>query len=264
MDLQKVQYNVVDGIAVITMNWAKNLNAIDEIMASELLEVLDSAQRDASVKVVVLKGLPKAFSAGGDIGYFYNVIQKGGKVDMEGLITKVGPLTESVKRLDKLVIASVSGAAAGAGASLALSADFIMCADNAKFLMAFVNLGLATDTGGMYLLSRQVGEKLAMELCATGRPLGAQEAKERGVVYNVVPAAELEAETMKLARKLAAGPLVAYKHIKRQSYAATFGDYRSYLENVEANAQRICSQTTDFAEGMAAFIEKRKPQYQGK
>lgn len=264
MNLQKVQYDVVDGIAVITMNWAKNLNAIDETMASELLEVLDSAQNDDNVKVVVLKGLTKAFSAGGDIGYFYHLIQKGEKVDMEDLISKVGVLTERVKRLDKLVIASVSGAAAGAGASLALSSDFIVCADNARFLMAFVNMGLATDTGGMYLLSKQVGEKLAMELCITGRPLDAQEAKERGIVYNVVPAAELEVETMKLAGKLAAGPLVAYKHIKRQAYAAVFGDYRNYLDNVEGNAQRICSQTADFAEGVAAFIEKRKPQYQGK
>ena len=104
-----------------------------------------------------------------------------------------------------MVIASVSGAAAGAGASLALTADFIICSENAKFIMAFVNLGLVPDTGGSYLLVKQLGPKRAMDICATGRPVSAQEAKDLGIVYRIVPNEDLDGETMKFAKKLASG-----------------------------------------------------------
>lgn len=192
MKLQKISYDIVDGIAVIAMNYAENINAIDEEMADELIFSLDQAEKDAAVKVIVLKGLPKAFSAGGDIGYFYELIEAGDSVNIDDLNVKVDQIAVAIKKSSKMMIASVSGAAAGAGASLALAADFIVCADNAKFIMAFVNLGLVPDTGGAYLLARQLGEKRAMELCATGRPLSAEEAKELGIVYKVVPKEALD------------------------------------------------------------------------
>ena len=141
MKLEKLQFVVEDGVGIITMNYMKNLNAIDDQMADELMYVVDTCENDPNVKVVVLKGMPKAFSAGGDIGYFYNLIQQGGEVNMDSLISKVGNVTDGLKRMSKLVISSVSGAAAGAGVSLAFSGDFVICADNAKFIMAFVNLG---------------------------------------------------------------------------------------------------------------------------
>lgn len=142
MKLEKLQFVVEDGVGIITMNYMKNLNAIDDQMADELMYVVNTCENDPNVKVVVLKGMPKAFSAGGDIGYFYNLIQQGGEVNMDSLISKVGNVTDGLKRMSKLVISSVSGAAAGAGVSLAFSGDFVVCADNAKFIMAFVNLGL--------------------------------------------------------------------------------------------------------------------------
>ena len=174
MKLNKLHYTVEDGIAVVQLDYPKNLNAIDEEMADELLYVVQAAEADESVKVVVFKGLPRAFSAGGDIGYFYQLIKAGGDVNMDGLIGKVGKVTDGLKKMSKMVIASVSGAAAGAGASLALTADFIICSENAKFIMAFVNLGLVPDTGGSYLLVKQLGPKRAMDICATGRPVSAQ------------------------------------------------------------------------------------------
>ena len=115
MELKKLIYTVEDDIAVITMNCLKNLNAIDEQMADELMYVVDAAEKDPEVKVVVLKGAPKAFSAGGDIGYFYDLIQAGGEVNMDGLISKVGTVADGLKRMSKIVITSVCGAAAGAG-----------------------------------------------------------------------------------------------------------------------------------------------------
>ncbi len=264
MELKKIEYTVDSGIAVAKMNFMKNLNAIDEQMADELMYVVDVAEKDPEVKVLVLKGAEKAFSAGGDIGYFYELIQSGGDVNMDGLIGKVGVVTDGLKRMSKLVIAAVSGSAAGAGVSLALSADFIVCSDNAKFIMAFVNLGLVPDTGGSYLLAKELGEKRAMALCATGRPLGAQEALEAGVVYKVVPKEELEEATMKLAARFAAGPSLSYKNIKKQIYAASFENYKAYLEDCEIPTQRECAASADFQEGVKSFMEKRKPVFQGK
>lgn len=264
MDLQKLMYTVEDGIAVVTMNYMKNLNAIDEQMADELMYVVDKAERDQDVRVLVIKGAEKAFSAGGDIGYFYKLIQAGGEVNMDGLISKVGKVADGLKRMSKLVITSVSGAAAGAGVSLALGGDFMICADNAKFILAFVNLGLVPDTGATYLLTRLIGPNKTMELAATGRPVGADEAKALGLAYKVTTAAELDAVTMDFARKMAAGPLLSYKNIKKQIYDAMYSDYKKWLDETEVPTQRECAASMDFQEGCKAFMEKRKAVFEGK
>lgn len=127
MELKKLICTVnKDGIAVITMNYMKNLNAIDEQMADELMYIVDAAEKDPNVKVVVLKGTDRAFSAGGDIGYFYGLIQAGGEVNMDGLLSKVGVVADGLKRMSKMVITSVCGATAGTGVSLALGGDFVI------------------------------------------------------------------------------------------------------------------------------------------
>lgn len=264
MKLEKLIYTVENGVAVVTMNYMKNLNAIDEQMADELMYVVDMAEKDSNVKVLVLKGSEKAFSAGGDIGYFYQLIQAGGEVNMDGLISKVGTVADGMKKMSKIVITSVCGAAAGAGVSLALGGDFIICADNAKFILAFVNLGLVPDTGGTYLLSKAIGVPRTMELVTTGRPVSAEEAKELGFVYKVVPVEELNDVTMKFAQKIATGPLISYKNIKKQIYDANFADYKKWLDETEIPTQRECAATMDFQEGCKAFMEKRKAVFKGK
>lgn len=264
MDFEKLIYAVEDGIAVITMNYMKNLNAIDEQMADELLQAVDMAEQDPAVRVVVLKGSKKAFSAGGDIGYFYQLIQAGGEVSMDGLIGKVGRVADGLKRMSKMVVTSVCGAAAGAGVGLALGGDFMICADNAKFILAFVNLGLVPDTGSTYLLAKSIGTARTMELAATGRPVSAQEAKALGLAYQVTTVDELDAATMAFAKKLAAGPLISYKNIKKQLYACSYSDYRQWLEETEVPTQHECSGSMDFQEGCKAFMEKRRAVFQGK
>ena len=264
MELQKLIYTVEDGIAVVTMNYMKNLNAIDEQMADELMYVVDKAEHDPDVRVLVIKGSEKAFSAGGDIGYFYKLIQAGGEVNMDGLISKVGNGADGLKKMSKIVITSVSGAAAGAGVSLAIGGDFMICADNAKFILAFVNLGLVPDTGATYLLTRLIGPNRTMELAATGRPVGAEEAKALGLAYKVTTVEELDSVTMAFARKIAAGPLLSYKNIKKQIYDAMYVDYKKWLDETEVPTQRECSASMDFQEGCKAFMEKRKAVFQGK
>ena len=264
MELQKLIYTVEDGIAVVTMNYMKNLNAIDEQMADELMYVVDKAEHDPEVRVLVIKGAEKAFSAGGDIGYFYKLIQAGGEVNMDGLISKVGNVADGLKKMSKIVITSVSGAAAGAGVSLAIGGDFMICADNAKFILAFVNLGLVPDTGATYLLPRLIGPNRTMELAATGRPVGAEEAKALGLAYKVTTVEELDSVTMAFARKIAAGPLLSYKNIKKQIYDAMYVDYKKWLDETEVPTQRECSASMDFQEGCKAFMEKRKAIFQGK
>ena len=264
MELKKVIYTVEDGIAVIQMNYMKNLNAVDDQMADELIYLLDVVDQDPAVKVVILKGGDKAFSAGGDIGYFYNVIQGGGEINIDGLVAKVGVIADKMKRNSKMIITSVVGAAAGAGASIAFSGDFLVCADNAKFILAFVNIGLVPDTGATYLLSKSIGTARTLDLAATGRAMSADEAKSVGVAYQVVSKEELEETTMKLAKRLAAGPTLSYKNIKKQIYDAAYGDYSEWLEKTEMNTQRECVASMDFQEGVKAFVEKRKANFQGK
>ncbi|MFR4479150.1 MAG: enoyl-CoA hydratase/isomerase family protein [Fusobacterium sp.] len=263
MNLEKLIYTVEDSIGIVTMNYLKNLNAIDEQMADELMYVVDAAEKDLNVKVLVIKSAGKAFSAGGDIGYFYKLIQAGGEVNMDGLIAKVGVVADGMKRMSKMVITSVAGAVAGAGVSLALGGDFMICADNAKFILAFVNLGLVPDTGATYLLSKAIGVPRTIELAATGRPVLAEEAKELGLIYKLTTVEELDEVTMKFAKKLAAGPLISYKNIKKQIYDANYADYKKWLDETEIPTQRECAASVDFQEGCKAFMEKRKAIFKG-
>ncbi len=261
MDFEKIKYSVSNGIASIKLNSPKNLNAFDEALVGDAIAAFDLCEKDDAVKVVVLSGEGKAFSGGGDIGFFYKGVQDD-NVDLEKLVKMAGELAVKIKKLHKPVIASVHGAAAGAGFSAALLCDFCIAADNTKFIQAFVNLGLVPDTGGAYLLAKSVGVNKAAELIMTGRVVTAQEAKDLGIVYQVTTVEELEEATMKFAKKLASGPSVSYAYMKDMLYQTSFKDFDKFLA-MEAEYQIRCSKTKDFKEGVIAFVEKRKAEFKG-
>ena len=265
MELTKLTLSRQDGIGIITMNFPANLNALDLAMAQELVALLLACDEDPEIKVVVLTHSGKAFSSGGDLAFMHQAVKDGSFNPTDNDLTRtVTALTLTIKRMKKLVIAAVGGVAAGAGASLAFSCDFIFASEKAQFIEAFAAIGFAPDTGGVYLLSRLVGAQRAVELCVTARPLGAQEAKDWGIVYTVCAPEELSDKAMSFARKLSCGPLLSYENIKKQSYAANFKDYEDYLVNTEQVTLGICGSSADFAEGIAAFVEKRPPQFIGK
>lgn len=262
MGQKKAACSCEAGVAVITMDSPDNLNAIDVEMAREVLALLRECEGDPGVKVLVIRGEGRAFSAGGDIRFLYDNIRRGVPESTE-LADLVGELALTMKQMSKLIVCSVRGSAAGAGANLALSGDFVLCTEESKFIQAFVGIALVPDTGGPYLLARSIGVQRALEMCVTGRPVPADEAFRLGLVYKVCRGEELESETMALAHALAAGPLLAYANIKKQVCGAAFYDYERYLKQVEGPTVKSCADTHDYQEGVRAFVEKRPPVYSG-
>lgn len=261
MELTKCRMTKDNGILRIVMHHPDNFNAIDEQMAAELHHCLMAAEAD-DVRVVLLSGMERCFSAGGDIRYFYDKVEADDVGDFE-IVAACFQLSDAMRRLPKPVIAAAAGAMAGAGANLALSSDFLICADNAKLIQAFVNIALAPDTGGLYLLAQTIGWRRASELVMTGRPVDAAEAKALGLAYDVVPVSELDGAATALAERLAKGPALAYAAMKTMLYEAVFQGYGDYGA-LEAKLQKACGHSDDFKEGVRAFIEKRPPDFHGR
>ena len=174
-----------------------------------------------------------------------------------------GQMTAAIKRCPKPVIAMVNGAAAGAGAGVAFACDFRILADNAKLILAFINLGLTGDSCSMYYLSRMIGTAKTMELMMLGKPVEADKALELGLAYKVAPADELAEVTYKFAKRLANGPTTAYGMQKAQINKFFFADLDEFLVDEGANMFNA-SKTSDFSEAVNAFLEKRKPTFTGK
>ncbi|QNN72604.1 enoyl-CoA hydratase/isomerase family protein [Vagococcus carniphilus] len=259
MDFQKILYNVQEKIAFITLNTPKNLNSFDDVMLDEIVSALHHADEDNEVKVIVLNSSSPAFSGGGDVRAMYEGV-KSNNLDFNTSIEKMASVSLTMKQISKPVIASVSGAVAGAGFNVALAADFIIASEDAFFIQSFVNIGLIPDAGGIFLLSRAVGVNKATELVMTGKPVSASQGKELGFVSNIVPTEELEAATNKLAKSLAYGPSLAYAEIKKLVFESDFKGFEEYVKQ-EVKSQVACSETADFVEGISAFAEKRKPKF---
>lgn len=258
-----VRYEVEDGVAVVTFNRPDVLNAFDEEMGTAALKAIDEAAEDAAVRCIVITGEGRAFSSGEDLGALAAGYKRGEAPPLGDTLTnRYNPLIRSITGAPKPVVAAVNGVAAGAGASVAFACDYRIAAQEAKFILAFVKVGLVPDSGALWFLERALGTARAWQLASTGEALSAEEARDLGLVAEVVPAARLEEETKNFASRLAAGPTRAYALIKELLYGATDRSLHEQLE-AEIEAQTEAGRSRDHLEGVRAFFEKRSPRFRG-
>lgn len=267
MDFETIILKKEEHIATITLNRPERMNAVNSQMERELVEALADVAGDDDIRVVVLAAAGRAFCSGADIGIFSQWTEEteAGSIDtmrryLRGGFQKI-PLI--LQKMEKPTIAMVNGAAVGAGCDFTFACDMRVGSENAQFRNGFVRIGLIPGAGGTWLYTRLMGLGRGLEFLFTGDFLKAEEAYRIGVLNKLVPAAELEKETMKLARKIAKGPSVAIQLSKMQAYEALHTDMETAL-NLAAACQAICFSTEDNREGVDAFIQKREPEFKGK
>lgn len=260
--MSTVLSHLEDGVLTLTLNRPEALNALNLAMIEDLRAATARAEHDEAVGAVVLRG-GEHFMAGGDLKWFHSQLAlppAERQALFEQTIAAVHATTLQVRRMGKPVVASVSGAAAGFGLSLMLACDLAVAADNAYFTLAYCHIGLSPDGGATWFLPRAVGAKRAAEIALLGDRFDAAQAREWGLINRVVPAAELEAESAKLARRLAAGPRQALARTKALLQASSGNSLPEQLFAEQGNFA-ACSIHPDFAEGLGAFLEKRKPAF---
>lgn len=261
MPYEFMTYQVEGGVATITMNRPKEMNSLNLEIIAEMCAAVDAAGADEAVRVLVITGAGKAFSAGDDIKIMGMAARMtpdeiAGTIDTKGYPA----LLRKLMALPKPVIAAVNGACYGAGGELALACDCTIAAQEATFGQLYVNLGLMGNT---WLLPRQVGVKKALELIWSGRVIGAEEALSLGIADQVVPGAELAEAVAKYAGRLAKGPTLAYGKAKLAVRRGMELDLDEGLKLMTA-LQAPLMKSADHAEGVRAFMEKRRPVYTGK
>jgi 2-(1,2-epoxy-1,2-dihydrophenyl)acetyl-CoA isomerase len=256
--------HVEDKVATITMNRPDALNAVTRDMLKGMYDMVERFAEDPGVGAIVLKGAGRAFCSGGDV----KNMASGGDADIP-LETRAQTLRArmEVSRLlhevAKPTIAMVRGPAAGAGMSLALACDLRIASETGRIITAFAKVGLSGDFGGSWFLTKLVGPSKARELYFLADPVGAEEALALGLFNRVVPDDKLEAETMELAKRLAHGPTVTLGYMKKNLDAAISQPLAQCLD-LEAMHHARTSQTEDHREAAQAFVEKRKPVFQGR
>lgn len=254
-------YAVSDGVAIITFNHPAVMNALDTDMLRAFRATSERAAADPEARVIVLRGAGPAFVAGGDVAMFRDNIAAMATLVPE-LAAELHHGILALRRVPQPVIAAVHGAVAGAGVSIMLACDLVLAAAGTQFSMAYSRIGTSPDGGATWFLPRLTGYQKAMELMLLADTVDAEAMQRLGVVNRVIAADQLAAETEKLARRLAAGPARAYGETKVLVNRAAHDGLTAHLD-AEALAFARCASTQDFAEGVTAFADKRKPQYKG-
>jgi 2-(1,2-epoxy-1,2-dihydrophenyl)acetyl-CoA isomerase len=252
-----------DSVVTLTLNRPECLNAFDRCLRASLAEKLEAVSRDLAVRVLVITGAGRGFCSGGDIRQLAEMKKSHQSVAFRDFLEAGHRVVRRIRSLTVPVVASVNGPAMGGGMNLALACDVRIASDRAIFSQAFVNIGLHPDWGGTFLLPRMLGTGRALEMFLLGDPMKADQALELGLVNYVVPHEKLEAETKKLAERLAAGPALAIGLMKQALYERLETQLDSMMEH-EVEAQMKCFESEDFEEGLRAFLEKRRPKFKGR
>ncbi len=245
----------------ITLNRPDRLNSFNEEMHLALRTAIDTAEK-SDARAILITGAGRGFCAGQDLGD-RDPSKMDGPPDLGETLTKFyNPLIRKLKALHIPVICAVNGVAAGAGANIALACDIVLAAQSAKFIQSFAKVGLVPDGGGTWSLTRLIGEARAKALALTAEPLTAEQAADWGLIWKAVPDADLMADARALGAQLAAGPTVGLGLTKQAIQAASTQSLDEQLD-LEAEYQRICGATPDYAEGVSSFLEKRAPIFTG-
>ena len=260
-----VEYKSENHIATITLNDPKSLNAFSTPLKAGVLKALNKAEADDHVRVIILQCAGGNFSSGGDIkemlseGLDKDVISN----KLKGMVEGAGEVSLKLRNIHKPIIAKLEGAVAGAGMNLALTCDFRIAADNSKFVQAFINIGLIPDAGGIYLLNQLIGVAKTTELVMLGDKLKADDMARLNLVNEVVSVEGLDTSVHALATRLSNLPGKALASMKHMINTHAYMGLNEALD-MEVDQQTMLAKTDDFKEGVTAFIEKRKPVYQGK
>jgi 2-(1,2-epoxy-1,2-dihydrophenyl)acetyl-CoA isomerase len=256
----EISFEVNQGIAWIKLNRPEVYNAFNRSMALQMQAALDEASQHEAVRVVVITGNGKAFSAGQDLG---EAVAPDGPGLERILKEHYNPIIRSIVALEKPVIALVNGVAAGAGANIALACDVVIAHEHASFIQAFSKIGLIPDSGGTYLLPRLIGSQKALALMMTGDKVSAAEAERMNMIFKAVPADSYETFTTDFVTQIASMPTKALALTKKAVQLSWFQSLDEQLDT-ELTLQVEAGNTADFKEGVQAFLEKRKPNFTGK
>ncbi len=265
-DYEFIRYEVSEGILTLTLNRPDCLNSFNDEMSFELQKALKEAEKDKAVRCILLTGAGRGFCAGQDLRSRSVSVENGNGAQPhlgESIRKRYSPIVSKIRNMEKPVIAMINGVAAGAGASIAFACDMRIAASSAKFIQAFVKVGLIPDSGACWLLPRLAGFGRAFELALTGDAITSEMAHQWGLVNQVVSEEALQDTARQLALKLAQGPTKAIGLIKRAMNKAMTVDFDDYLA-YEADLQEIAGRSEDYREGVSAFLEKRTAQFTGK
>jgi 2-(1,2-epoxy-1,2-dihydrophenyl)acetyl-CoA isomerase len=255
--------SVESGVGSVTLNRPDRLNSFTAAMLVDLRATLEGFAADEAVRSVMLTGAGRAFCAGQDLSD-RSVAPGAARPDLgESLGERYNPVVTALRTMPKPVVVAVNGVAAGAGANLALHGDIVIAAQSARFIQSFAKLGLVPDSGGTYLLPRLAGSARAMGMALLAGPVSAEQALEWGMVWAVVDDGELSSAATAIAAELAAGPTAGYARIK-QAFAASLGNTLADQLELERVLQQEAGWSVDYAEGVAAFMEKRPPRFGGR